>query len=108
MKGRYIMEGTELLSFQIISAAGSARSSFVEAIEHAKAGNFEDAEKSMEQGEVEFTEGHKVHAQIIQQEAAGNPVTMGLLLTHAEDQMMSAEVLKVVASELIEVYKRLK
>ena len=35
------MEGLELVSFQIIAAAGSARSSYVEALQAAKNGNFE-------------------------------------------------------------------
>lgn len=102
------MEGIELLSFQMISANGSARSCFVEAVAAAKEGNFERAQELMAEGEELFVEGHRVHAELIQHEAQSGGTDINLLLIHAEDQMMSAEVLKIVAEELIEIHKRLK
>jgi len=33
---------------------------------------------------------------------------MGLILTHAEDQMMSAEIFKVMAEEMIDLYRKLE
>ena len=101
------MEGLELVSFQIISAVGTARSLFIEAIQEAKAGNFEAAEQKMKEGSDMFTEGHHAHASLIQQEAAGNPTTVSLLLLHAEDQLMSAEGFKIIATEFIDLYKSL-
>lgn len=101
------MEGLELVSFQIISAVGTARSLFIEAIQEAKAGNFEAAEQKMQEGSEMFTEGHHAHAGLIQQEAAGNPTTVSLLLLHAEDQLMSAEGFKIIATEFIDLYKSL-
>ena len=103
------MEGIELLSFQMISFNGSARSSFVEAIAAAKAGDFDRAEELMAEGEEQFVEGHRVHAQLIQQEAQNEGSTeINLLLIHAEDQMMSAEVLKIIAAELIDIQKKIQ
>ncbi len=102
------MEGMELLCFQIISFNGSARSSYIEAIQAAKEGDFEKADSLIKDGEANFVEGHKIHAQLIQKEANGEMGEMSLLLLHAEDQLMSAETLKIVATELIEVYRRLK
>lgn len=102
------MEGIELLSFQMISFNGSARSCFVEAIMAAKEGDFERAEQLMAEGEEQFVEGHRVHAQLIQKEASGEPTVVNLLLIHAEDQMMSAELLKIVAAELIDIHKRIQ
>ena len=102
------MEGNELLSFQMISFTGSARSCFVEAIMAAKEGDFERAEQLMAEGEEQFVEGHRVHAQLIQKEASGEATAVNLLLIHAEDQMMSAEVLKIIAAELIDIHKRIQ
>ncbi|AMC93117.1 PTS cellobiose transporter subunit IIA [Erysipelothrix larvae] len=102
------MEGIELLSFQMISFNGSARSCFVEAIAAAKEGDFERAEQLMNEGEEQFVEGHRVHAQLIQQEASEGKTDINLLLIHAEDQMMSAELMKIVAAELIDIHKKLK
>lgn len=37
---------------------------------------------------------------------AGEDAKMSLILAHAEDQMMSTEVFKVLAEEMIELYKK--
>lgn len=98
----------ELISFQIISAVGTARSMYIEAIEEAKKGNIEQARKLIEEGEEIFVEGHKAHAGLIQQEANGESVIPQLLLVHAEDQLMSAEAFKIIATQFIDLYERLK
>lgn len=101
------MEGIELIAFQIIAAVGSARSNFVEAIRQAKIGEFEQAEKLIKEGEKFFLEGHKAHSTLIQKEASEEKSEVSLILLHAEDQLMSAETLKIVADELIEVHREL-
>lgn len=101
------MEGLELQCFQIISAVGSARSLYIEAITEAKRSHFEKAEEMMKEGEAMFTQGHKAHASLIQKEASNQKVEVSLLLVHAEDQLMSAESFKIIACEMIETYKRL-
>lgn len=102
------MEGLELTCFQIISSVGMARSLFIEAIQEAKAGNFDVAEQKINEGNENFTTGHHAHAQLIQQEASGEVTQMTLLLTHAEDQLMSAEAFKILAQEFIDLYKEIK
>ena len=102
------MEGLELTCFQIISSVGMARSFVIEAIQEAKAGNFEAAEQKINEGNENFTTGHHAHAQLIQQEASGEVTQMTLLLTHAEDQLMSAEAFKILAQEFIDLYKEIK
>ncbi|MHC1734453.1 MAG: PTS lactose/cellobiose transporter subunit IIA [Erysipelotrichaceae bacterium] len=101
------MEGMELLSFQIISAVGTARSMYIEAIQEAKNGKFDEAEALIAEGSDMFVQGHHAHAELIQKEACGEQTPFSLLLMHAEDQLMSAEAFKIIAEELIAVYKRL-
>ncbi len=101
------MDGLELISFQIISAVGTARSMYIEAIQLAKEGKFSEARANIEEGEKVFVEGHHAHAELIQQEASGNKVEFQLLLMHAEDQLMSAEAFKIIATELIDIYERI-
>ncbi|MEJ8737894.1 PTS lactose/cellobiose transporter subunit IIA [Erysipelotrichaceae bacterium HCN-30851] len=101
------MEGLELISFQIISSVGMARSSYIEAIKEARNGNFDIANEKIKEGEEYFIKGHSAHAELIQQEAGGSPVQPSLLLLHAEDQLMSAETIKIIAEELIINYKRI-
>ena len=100
------MEGLELTAFQIISAVGTARSCYIEAIQEAKKGNYESAEKLIKNGDEAFVEGHDAHAGLLQKEASGEGGNINLLILHAEDQLMSAEGFKTIALEFIEVYKR--
>ena len=103
------MEGLELVAFNIISSVGTARSSYIEAIQKAKEGDFEAAEALIKEGDEVFVEGHNAHAGLLQQEAEGGPgSTLSLMILHAEDQLMSAEGFKTIAQEFIEVYKKFK
>ena len=98
------MNGNELISFQIISAVGTARSMYVEAIKKKKKGNIQAAKQLIEDGVKVFVDGHHAHASLIQKEAAGEKSEFSLLLMHAEDQLMTTETLKIVAEEFIELY----
>ena len=102
------MNGNELISFQIISAVGTARSMYVEAIQEAKKGNIQAAKQLIEDGVKVFVDGHHAHASLIQKEAAGEKSEFSLLLMHAEDQLMSAETIKVMALEIIRLNERVK
>ena len=102
------MEGIELISFQIISAVGTARSMYIEAIQAAKAERFDEAAKLLEEGQELFVQGHHAHAQLIQNEANGKKTEFALLLMHAEDQLMSAEAFGILAQEFIDIYKKMK
>ena len=95
------MEDLELIAFKIISGVGAARSSYIEAIQAAKAGDYDRAEKLIAQGDESFVEG------LLTREAndEGNSVT--LLILHAEDQLMSAEAFKTIAQEFIAAHKRI-
>lgn len=101
------MERMDLLSFQIISTVGTARSMYIEAIQAAKNGNFKGAEELITEGALLFTQGHHAHAGLIQQEANGDKIAFSLLLMHAEDLLMSAEAFKILAEEFIDLYQRL-
>lgn len=102
------MEGIELISFGIISKVGIARSCFVEAMRYAQANDFVSAENSIEEGINQLREGHKIHAELIQREANNEKIELCLLLLHAEDTMMSAEVLEITAKEIITLHKKMQ
>lgn len=100
------MEGIEMTCFQIISSVGMARGSFVEAIDLAIEGKYEEAEAKIKEGEEFFTQGHAAHAELIQKEAGGEKTEVVLLLVHAEDQLMSAENFKLLAEKFIALSKK--
>lgn len=100
------MEDMELLCFKIISAVGEAKSDYISALEAAKKGEYEKAEEAMKHGDACYVNGHKQHAELITKEANGEKTEVCLLLMHAEDQLMAAETIKLLAAELIELYKK--
>lgn len=101
------MNGIEFVCFEIITNVGSARSSYIEAIQNAKTKDFEAAKECMQQGKAFFLEGHRAHSKLIQQEASGEKAEFSLLLIHAEDQLMSAEGFEILAKEFIDVYQEM-
>lgn len=99
------MDRMEEICFKMISNVGMARSLYIESIQLAKEGMFNEAYEKIEKGKNLFLEGHKAHAQLIHDEANGIETNVGILLIHAEDQLMSAETFLIMAEEFIEVYK---
>lgn len=102
------MEKYEQIAFQIISNVGMAKSTFMEAISKSKEGNYTDADNLLKEGNQYLIDGHKVHKELIQEEAKGESIPMNLLLVHAEDQLMSSEIIKEMAKELIYIHKHYK
>ena len=101
------MEGLEQVAFEIISTVGTARSCYIEAIQKAKEGKMDEIEDLFKAGDEAFNEGHNAHMGLLTKEAEGNSEGVNLLLLHAEDQLMSAEAFKTIATEFTDVYTRL-
>ena len=102
------MEDLELICFQIISHAGTAKSNYIEAMAKAKDGDFKKASELINEGIEEYRLAHNAHSSLITEEASGNKVEVGLLLMHAEDQLITTEVIKVVAEENIQLLKEIR
>lgn len=101
------MEGIEQQIFTIISTVGMAKGKYVEALNASKSGDLQRSEQLIKEGDKFLIEGHKTHSKMVQQEASGEGQSISLLLIHAEDQFMSAETVKLMVKELIEVYNRI-
>ena len=102
------MESLDLISFRIISFVGVAKSKYLEAVKKAEEGDFEKAESIISEGDNEFNKGHEVHAKLIAKEAKGDRTIPTILLMHAEDQLLSAETIKIMALQMIRMYKQKK
>lgn len=103
-----VSEEVQLVSFQIIANVGTARSCYIQAIDCAEQGDFEGAEKLIEEGEEQFRAGHDAHFGLVQKEAAGESSEFALILMHAEDQLMSAEAFGILARKMVNVYKKME
>ena len=101
------MEGLEMAAFQIIAAVGSARSLYIEAIDLASEGNFDEARAKIKEGEEAFNGGHQAHGELLTKFPNGELPPMDILMTHAEDQLMSAEAFGILANKFITLYEKL-
>lgn len=90
----------------IVTYAGSAKSCYMNALASAKKGDFEKAQELIKEGDKHFAEAHHSHIGVLEEEVQTLTPQISLLMTHAEDQIMSAETLKTVILELIELYER--
>ena len=64
-------ESMVMVCMQIITNTGSAKSSYIEAIQKAKKGDLGGAEISMNEGDDLYAQAHEVHTSLIQKEASG-------------------------------------
>jgi PTS system cellobiose-specific IIA component len=94
--------------FEIISNVGTAKSCFIEAIQEAKKGNIKLARERIEEGNVSFVAGHKVHHRMLEKEMGGSPVPISLIVLHAEDQIMAADSFKTIANSFIDLYEQMR
>lgn len=102
------MNELELVAFDIISNVGMGKSLAMEAIREVRKGNYDLAEEKIKESKEFLLQGHHAHAGLIQKEAAGEKLEFSLIIMHAEDQLISAETIKDLAIEMIEMYKELK
>lgn len=95
--------------FQIIAAAGEAKSNFIGAYRAAAAGKPDRADELVTAGDKAFAQCHDIHLGVLRDFAARvNTEPPSQLLVHAEDQMASAETLREMATALMDVYARLR
>lgn len=98
----------EMLPFQIIANVGTARSIYVEAVEEAERGNIEGARAMVIEGEQCFIEGHDAHLKLLSRELGPDDMKYLPLIIHAEDQLMSAETMKIICEKLIDMQEELQ
>lgn len=93
------------IAFQIILYGGNGRSSAMEAIQEAKEGNFEEADRLIEEANSELNKAHKFQTELLQNEARGYKNDINIILIHSQDHLMNAITVKDMAQEFIDLYK---
>lgn len=102
------MKDLELTLVEIISNVGMAKSLIIEALREARNGKFDAVDQKLKEADEYFSQGHHAHTELIQREAGGEKIEFSLLIMHSEDQLMSAETIRSLALEMLEMYKELK
>lgn len=94
-------EEVSLIGFEIVAYSGEARSKLLLAIEKAKAKEFEECKKLIEEANESLNDAHKSQTTLLQQEARGENVEIGFITVHAQDHLMTTILLKDIVNNLL-------
>lgn len=96
------------ISMNIISNAGNAKSLAFEAIQFAKKGDFKTAENNIEAANQAIALANQAHFEVIAEEGKGQLLDFSVLFLHAEDQLMTTQMVIEFSKEIIELYQKIK
>jgi cellobiose PTS system EIIA component len=91
----------------LIAGAGDSKSYSMEAIMHAKEGNFAEARACIEKAKAAMVDTHDIQTELIRGEMIGEKSELTLLMVHAQDHLTSAMLIRDMASEFIDIYEKL-
>lgn len=92
----------------IISLSSEVKKEFLGSVKYAKNFEFKKAEKKFEAANEKLIKAHLKQTELINKEAGGEKLESSLLLTHAQDHLMTAILLKDMTKEFIELYWKLE
>ena len=93
---------------EIISLSGEVKKKFLKAVKHAKNNEPKKAENVFNEADDQLIKAHLKQTELINKEAGGEKLESSLLLTHAQDHLMTAILLKDMAKEFMDLYQRLE
>lgn len=91
----------------LIMHGGDAKSSAMEAIYAAKSNEFDGAEEKLNNANEALEKAHKSQTNLLTKEASGDSVELSLLMVHGQDHLMNAITFKDLATEVIDVYRKM-
>ncbi|MGF1698061.1 PTS lactose/cellobiose transporter subunit IIA [Vibrio lamellibrachiae] len=100
-------EEYEMIVMELITNAGQAKSEYMQAIRFAKIGDFDNAAQSLDEGRKFLNFAHEVQTKLIGLDQGEGKVKVTLVMVHAQDHLMNAVLMKELASEFVEIYKKL-
>jgi PTS system cellobiose-specific IIA component len=93
---------------RIIAQSGDSVSYSMSAIQEASEGNFKAADKEMKNSSESIKRAHQLHTDLLVMEANGNGVNFSLLLVHASNHLLNAEISNNFAEQIIKLYSEVK
>lgn len=96
----------DMLSFGIIANAGDSRSFAFQALDAAKEGNFEEADRLLEKSDESADKAHKAQTDLLFAEMNGDHKNVNVLLVHSQDHLMTAMLANQLIREMIDLYRK--
>lgn len=97
----------EKMIFTIISYSGDAKNLFMEAIKYAKSNENNKAEACLKEANDKLIKAQLKQTELIKLESNGEKIDNSILLTHGQDHLMTASLLKELAREIIDLHQKL-
>jgi PTS system cellobiose-specific IIA component len=92
---------------QLVAGAGDSRSHSMEAIMHAKEGEFEEARECLKNASKAMKETHDVQLDLLGAEIRGESPGLSLLMVHAQDHISMAILARDMAQEFLDLYEKI-
>ena len=92
---------------ELLVHAGSARSSLLSALQLARRGQFAAAEIKLEEAKAGIGRAHGMQTELIGMDEGVGKIPVSLILVHAQDHLMNAMLIQDLATDMIELYRRL-
>lgn len=100
---------TENIAFKIISLSGDARAELEKALKLAREGNIDEAKAQLEKAQPQLMEAHSLQTkELLTREASGEKMEFNVLVSHAQDYLMTTYTMKDTVSEIINLYQLIK
>ena len=100
---------TEKVAFDIISLAGDAKAELQKALKLAHEGNFAKAKAQIELATPQLQKAHELQTQeLLTREANGEKLEFNVLISHAQDYLMTTYTFKETVTELVNLYQLIK
>ncbi|MDO5122258.1 MAG: lactose-specific PTS transporter subunit IIA, partial [Erysipelotrichaceae bacterium] len=87
-------EEVTMLGFEIVAYAGDARSKMLDALKAAQNGEFDLAEKLVEEAAECLNDAHKAQTTLLQKEAQGDDIAYSITMMHGQDHLMTSILLQ--------------
>lgn len=92
-------------AFAIVSYAGDAKASAMQAISVAKEGKIDEARDLIKDARTTIAEAHHEQTKLISTESSGEDLPFSVLLVHGQDHLMTSMTVIDLAEQFIEVYE---
>ncbi|MDY3875078.1 MAG: PTS lactose/cellobiose transporter subunit IIA [Megamonas funiformis] len=100
---------TEKVAFEIISLSGDAKSELQKALKLVHEGTFEKAQELIVKANEHLRKAHEMQTQeLLMREANGEKLSFNVLISHAQDYLMTTYIFKDMVEEIITLYKVIK
>lgn len=96
------------VAFELISAAGNARSNAMLAVRAGRRGDMADARDLLERANEDLLAAHRIQTELVQQEARGERVPVNVILVHAQDHLTAAMLATELVAEIVHLQDELR